>query len=84
MSNEMPDEPLLTATKAVAFLNDELGVPTSKSSFSKLTMPSRATGPVPSAYWGKRPLWTPSGLREWAAGRLRPARVASNTSANSP
>jgi hypothetical protein len=38
-------------------------------------MPSRATGPVPVAYWGKRPLWTPSRLRAWAAARLRPARV---------
>jgi hypothetical protein len=71
MSSELPEEPFLTAAQAVAFLNNELGIPTSKSSFSKETMPSRATGPVPNAYWGKRPLWTPSVLRKWAAARLQ-------------
>jgi hypothetical protein len=78
MSNEMSDEPLLTAAQAVEFLNNTVGVPTSKSSFSKETMPSRATGPVPTAYWGKRPLWTPSSLRAWAKGRMRPARPVSS------
>jgi hypothetical protein len=79
MSNEMLDEPLLTAAQAVAFLNNEVGVPTSRSSFSKETMPSRATGPVPAVYWGKRPLWTPSGLRAWAKARMRPAHSVSNS-----
>jgi hypothetical protein len=75
MSTELPDEPFLTAHQSVDFLNNELGIPTSNSSFSKETMPSRATGPVPIAYWGKRPLWTPSGLRAWAAARLRSVRL---------
>jgi hypothetical protein len=81
MSNGLPEEPFLTAAQAVAFLTNELGIPTSKSSFSKETMPSRATGPMPAAYWGKRPLWTPSRLRTWAAARLRPVRVAQSASA---
>ena len=84
MPNEMTGEPLMTAAQAVEFLNNELGVPTSKSSFSKETMPSRATGPVPIAYWGKRPLWTPSGLRAWAAARLRLAQPGSNEAPTGP
>lgn len=78
MSPEFPEERFLTAAKAVAFLNDELGIPTSRSTFAKLTMPSRATGPVPAAYWGKRPLFTPSGLRSWAQRHVRTARPAKN------
>jgi hypothetical protein len=71
MLNELPEEPFLTAHQAVDFLCKELGIPTTKSSFSKLTMPSRATGPVPAAYWGKRPLWTASSLRAWAQARIQ-------------
>jgi hypothetical protein len=88
MSNEFPAEPFLTAAQAVAFLNNELGIPTSKSSFAKETMPSRATGPIPTGYWGKRPLWTPSRLRLWAAARLQriqqPGTVATDARRNFP
>jgi hypothetical protein len=78
MSRELPEGRFLTAFQAVEFLSNELGIPTSRSSFSKETMPSRATGPVPVAYWGKRPLWTPSSLRSWAAARLRLIQSGSN------
>jgi hypothetical protein len=84
MSTELPGEPFLTADQSVDFLNDELGIPTSKSAFRKETMPSRATGLTPVAYWGKRPLWTPSVLRAWAAARLRLIERGSNTAPGEP
>jgi hypothetical protein len=63
-------EPYLTRRQGAEYIRQELGIPLSFSTAEKLG----ALGEFaqPAMWWGRRPLYTRDGLREWVAGRARP------------
>jgi len=63
-------EPYLTRRQAAEYIREELGVPMAFSTAEKLG----ALGEFaePAMWWGRRPLYTRDGLREWVASRARP------------
>jgi hypothetical protein len=58
----------LTRELAVAYLQNELGVPISFSTVTKKC--ALGEGPEPACWWGRRPLYTREGLCAWAEARL--------------
>lgn len=75
--SKLSDEafPLLTRKGAVALINNELGIPATESTLDKKAM--KGEGPTPAAYYGKRELYTPKEIREWALGLIadEPAKL---------
>jgi hypothetical protein len=61
----------LTRGQAAEFLKDR-GYPISLSTLRKLSMPSCGCGPPIDCWFGKRPLYRPNDLIEWAEARCRP------------
>jgi hypothetical protein len=66
-----PDR-FLTRREAAQFLTEELGYPTSFSTATKLACLGEFA--EPERFWGRRPLYTRSGLRRWTEKRARKAR----------
>jgi hypothetical protein len=64
-----PDGALLTRHEAAEYVRRELGRPLSFSTLTKLC--ALGEGPSVVTYWGRRPLYSRDGLREWAEGRGR-------------
>jgi hypothetical protein len=62
-----PESALLTRHEAAEFIRHELGRPMSFSTLTKLC--ALGEGPPPADTWGKRPLYSRDGLREWAENR---------------
>jgi hypothetical protein len=65
-------ERYLTRREGVEFIRQELGIPIAFSTAEKLA----ALGEFaePAVWWGRRPLYTRDGLREWVVNRARPRR----------
>jgi hypothetical protein len=59
----------LTRHQAAEYIRDELGRPMSFSTASKLAALGEFA--APAVWWGRRPLYTRDGLRQWAEGRTR-------------
>jgi hypothetical protein len=68
------DLPLLTRQQVPEFLAQEVGIPIGFSSFEKLCVTGQ--GPAVAQYWGKRPLYRRSAVKNWGLARLRPAEAA--------
>jgi hypothetical protein len=60
---------VVDAGRAVDFLRICVGLPISPTDFRRLC--DRGEGPKPYRYWGRRPLWRPLDLEEWARSQLR-------------
>jgi hypothetical protein len=75
MSTELPDGHFLQPINPSIFSITNLAFrPPIPVSLRRRCRPARQ-GPFRLLHWGKRPLWTPSGLRAWAAARLRSVRL---------
>jgi hypothetical protein len=69
------DLPLLTRQQVPEFLAQAVGIPTTFSSFEKFCI--RGEGPPVAQYWGRRPLYARSAVKNWAMARLlKPAEAA--------
>jgi len=73
-------EPFLTRQQAADFIRGELGRPMSFSTLTKLC--ALGEGPAPTAWWGRRPLYSRDGLRAWADARTTTVRHALSLSRN--
>jgi hypothetical protein len=62
----------LTRRQAAEFLG-ERGYPIRFSTLAKLSAPSRGEGPPVDCWFGRRPLYRPNALIDWADARCRPA-----------
>jgi hypothetical protein len=60
---------LLTRHEAAEYVRRELGRPLSFSTMTKLC--ALGEGPPVTEYWGRRPLYSPDGLRQWVESRGR-------------
>ena len=65
-------KPRLTRREAARFLTAH-GYPLSFKTLTVLCQPSNFRGPPAAAMWGRRVLYDPAKLLEWAEARLRPA-----------
>jgi hypothetical protein len=74
----MSDEKFLFFDQLPAFLEEQTGLRLRLGSLHKISSPGIATGPKPAAYWGRRPVFRPTDVLEWARGRL--SSVPSNIS----
>ena len=71
------DRPLseyLTRKQGAQFINNELGMPLSFSTASKLA--SWGEFAEPALWWGRRPLYRRDDLRRWAEARSRKSEAA--------
>jgi hypothetical protein len=66
----MSDEKFLFFDQLPAFLERETGLRLSVPTLHKICSPGIATGPRPAAFWGRRPVFKPSTVLEWARARL--------------
>jgi hypothetical protein len=71
-SQPKPAAALLTRHEAADYVRHELGRPLSFSTLTKLC--ALGEGPPVADYWGRRPLYSRNGLREWAENRGRKQR----------
>jgi hypothetical protein len=72
----MEDERYLFIDELPAFLLEQKGLRLSLPTLHKMTSPGIGTGPPSAGFWGKRQVFTPSGVLEWARNRVRPEKSA--------
>jgi hypothetical protein len=71
-TTDRPSSEYLTRRQSADYIRDVLGRPMSFSTASKLAALGEFASP---ALWrGRRPLYTPDGLRAWAEARSRPTK----------
>jgi hypothetical protein len=70
----MSNEKFLFIDELPAFLLQEMGLRLSKPTLHKLTSPGINTGPPSAGFWGKRQVFKPSDVLEWARARVRPEK----------
>lgn len=66
----MTDEKYLFFDQLPAFLAERTGLRLCKATLHKICSPGVATGPKPAAYWGRRPVFRPTDVLEWAQTKL--------------
>jgi hypothetical protein len=71
------DEKYLFFDQLPAFLEEQTGLRLSKPTLWKICSPGVGTGPKPAAYWGRRPVFLPSTVLDWARAQLsaRPTHI---------
>jgi hypothetical protein len=72
----MEDEKYLFIDDLPAFLLEQMGLRLSLPTLHKMTSPGIANGPPSVGFWGKRQVFKPSEVLEWARGRVRPEKSA--------
>jgi hypothetical protein len=72
----MSEEKYLFIDELPAFLLQEMGLRLSKPTLHKMTSPGVGTGPPSAGFWGKRQVFRPSDVLQWARARVRPDKLA--------
>jgi hypothetical protein len=72
----MSDEKFLFIDELPAFLLEQMGLRLSTPTLHKMTSPGVGLGPPSAGHWGKRQVFRPSDVLEWARARVRPEKSA--------
>jgi hypothetical protein len=72
----MEDEKYLFIDDLPAFLLAQTGLRLSLPTLHKMTSPGVGLGPPSAGHWGKRQVFRPSDVLEWARARVRPEKSA--------
>jgi hypothetical protein len=80
----MSDEKYLFIDDLPAFLLEQTGLRLAIPTLHKMTSPGIGLGPPSAGHWGKRQVFRPSEVLEWARARVRPEKSALGPKKNAP
>ena len=80
----MDDEKYLFLDDLPAFLQEQTGLRLALPTLHKITSPGIGTGPKAAGFWGKRQVFRPSDVLEWARARVRPEKSSLSPKKEAP